>query len=227
MVESGLFQLACQNLHFSSIATLINSVVWWLCVFFSFFGPLDVRVWIICFLLGWWILGDCSSRCTLDGQNAGHAQEGDCHQRSSARPFQKRLSPLTTQQVFVHSIYITNLKIWFSFLQVPKSIGFSWNFLILSSVWITEDDIRNLHSDHGVFDLFRSFGSRWWRGGNGGREKLCQSRLMGDCLPKRGEVPQRDWGARGNACNWWCIGCWCNWEDTKGEFLWCYHLHCR
>ncbi len=109
----------------------------------------------------------------------------------------------------------------------PKSIGFCWNFFILSSVWITENDIRNLHSDHGVFDLFHSFGSRWWRGGNGGREKLCQSRLMGHCLPKRGEVPQRDWGAWGNACNWRCIGCWCNWEDTKGEFLWCYCLHCR
>ncbi len=133
-MESGLFQLACQNLHFSSIATLITSVALFDdSVSFSFFVcPLDVREWVICFLLGWWILGDCSSKCTLDGQTAGHAQEGDCQQRSSARPFQKRLLPLTTQQVFVHPISITNLKISFSFLQVPNPLGFVeffWFFL--------------------------------------------------------------------------------------------------
>jgi hypothetical protein len=55
MMESGLFQLACQNLHFSSIATLITSVALFDdSVSFSFFVcPLDVRDWVICFLLGW------------------------------------------------------------------------------------------------------------------------------------------------------------------------------
>jgi len=62
MVESGLFQLACQNLHFSSIATLITSVALFddSVSFFFFVCPLDVREFAFCWVGEFWVIAAAS-----------------------------------------------------------------------------------------------------------------------------------------------------------------------